>query len=322
MTLLSVSDLTVEFHTEEGIVRAVDGVGFDVRPGETVAIVGESGSGKTVTALSLLGLLRQPQARIVSGEVALRGENLLAMPPRRLRAVRGKDIAMVFQDPMTALNPVHRIGRQIAETVLLHTNVSKREANQRAVALLGLVGVPAVRARQYPHEFSGGMRQRAMIAMAIANDPALLVADEPTTALDVTIQAQVLSLLRTAQQETGAATILITHDLGVVAGMAERVLVMYAGRIVERAGVHDLFAQPRHPYTAALLSSIPRLDSSSRQLSAIPGSPPSLLTRTPGCPFAPRCPLRQDICVTERPPLADLGNGRASACHFHEALAG
>jgi oligopeptide/dipeptide ABC transporter ATP-binding protein len=322
VTLLSVSDLTVEFHTENGIVRAVDGVAFDVRPGETVAIVGESGSGKTVTALSLLGLLRRPPARIVSGEIALRGENLLTMPPRRLRAVRGKDIAMVFQDPMTALNPVHRIGRQIAETVLLHTNVSKREANERAVELLGLVGVPAIRARQYPHEFSGGMRQRAMIAMAIANDPALLVADEPTTALDVTIQAQVLTLLRTAQQETGAATILITHDLGVVAGMAERVLVMYAGRIVERAGVHDLFARPRHPYTAALLSSIPRLDSTTRQLSAIPGSPPSLRTRAPGCPFAPRCPLRQDICVSERPPLADLGDGRASACHFHEALAG
>jgi oligopeptide/dipeptide ABC transporter ATP-binding protein len=290
-------------------------VSFDVRAGEVVAIVGESGSGKTVTALSVLGLLR---SRVVRGEVSLRGEDLLAMSRRRLRAVRGKDVAMVFQDPMTALNPVHRVGRQIAEAIRLHTDVPAREAHARAVALLDLVGVarPDVRARQYPHEFSGGMRQRAMIAMAIANDPALLIADEPTTALDVTIQAQVLDLLRTAQRETGAATVLITHDLGVVAEMAERVLVMYAGRIVERADVHALFAQPRHPYTVGLLNSLPRLDGA-ESLTPIPGSPPNLLARTPGCPFAPRCPLRRDVCDTERPPLIEIGDGRASACHFH-----
>ncbi len=320
--LLSIDDLAVEFKTEDGIARALDGVTFDIEKGEIVAIVGESGSGKSVTALSILGLLRKPAARVVRGSVRFEGRDVLAMSPRELRDLRGKDAAMIFQDPMTALNPVHRVGKQIAETVRLHGTVDKKTAFARAVELLTLVGVaqPGTRARQYPHEFSGGMRQRAMIAMAIANNPALLIADEPTTALDVTIQAQVLSLLRAAQAETGAATILITHDLGVVAEMAERVLVMYAGRIVERADVHSLFARPRHPYTVGLLDSIPRLDAETQALKPIPGSPPSLLAPPPGCPFAPRCALRRSVCVTERPPLIDIGDGRATACHFHEEL--
>jgi len=322
--LLVVDDLAVEFKTEDGIARALDGVSFEINAGETVAIVGESGSGKSVTALSVLGLLRQPPASIVRGSVRLRGTELLGMSRRKLGEIRGKDAAMVFQDPMTALNPVHRIGKQIAETVRLHSDLGKKEAMARAVDLLGLVGMaqPAARARQYPHEFSGGMRQRAMIAMAIANDPSLLIADEPTTALDVTIQAQVLNLLRTAQQETGAATVLITHDLGVVAEMAERVLVMYAGRIVERADVRSLFRSPRHPYTVGLLESIPRLDSEAQALTPIPGSPPSLLAPPPGCPFAPRCALRKgrSRCVEERPALVSVGDGRATACHFSEEL--
>jgi oligopeptide/dipeptide ABC transporter ATP-binding protein len=320
---LTVEDLAVEFRTEDGIARALDGVSFTVEAGETVAIVGESGSGKSVTALAVLGLLRRPPARIVRGSVRFRDRELLGLSRTELRKIRGKDAAMVFQDPMTALNPVQRVGKQIAEAIRLHSPVSKQHAMARAVDLLGLVGMaqPATRARQYPHEFSGGMRQRAMIAMAIANDPALLIADEPTTALDVTIQAQVLSLLRTAQQETGAATVLITHDLGVVAEMAERVLVMYAGRIVEQADVRSLFASPRHPYTVGLLNSIPRLDVESQALTPIPGSPPSLLAPPPGCPFAPRCTLRQGRaeCVAERPVLREV-DGHATACHFAEEL--
>jgi oligopeptide/dipeptide ABC transporter ATP-binding protein len=323
--LLVVDDLAVEFRTEDGIAKALDGVSFEINTGETVAIVGESGSGKSVTALTVLGLLRTPPARIVRGSVRLRGRELLGMSRKELRDIRGKDAAMIFQDPMTALNPVHRVGRQIAENILLHSDLGKRAALGRAVELLALVGVaqPATRARQYPHEFSGGMRQRAMIAMAIANNPQLLIADEPTTALDVTIQAQVLGLLRTAQQETGAATVLITHDLGVVAEMAERVLVMYAGRIVEQADVRSLFRAPRHPYTMGLLESIPRLDIEAQALTPIPGSPPSLLAPPPGCPFAPRCALRKgrSECVESRPALTDLGDGRATACHFSEELA-
>ncbi|MCW3818899.1 ABC transporter ATP-binding protein [Micromonospora sp. DR5-3] len=324
-SLLSVADLTVEFATEDGVVHAVNGVSFDVAAGEILAIVGESGSGKSVTAMSLLGLLPQPPARVLSGRAIFRSRDLMAMSGRELRAVRGNDIAMIFQDPMTALNPLHRVGRQIAETILLHNRCRAAVAHARAVDLLRLVGVsqPEVRARQYPHEFSGGMRQRVMIAMAIANDPSLLIADEPTTALDVTIQAQVLSLLQAAQRETGAATILITHDLGVVAEMAERVLVMYAGGIVEHADVRRLFREPRHPYTVGLLHSIPRLDADVQQLDPIPGAPPNLLAQPSGCPFVPRCALSRgrEVCLTERPALVDLGDGRASACHFHDELA-
>lgn len=329
--LLDIRNLEVGFRTEDGVVQAVRGVSFQVRPGEILAVVGESGSGKSVTQLGLLGLLPKRTARI-SGEVWFRtggdsgtGRELLAMPESKLRKLRGKDIAMIFQDPMTALNPVHRIGKQIGEIIRLHDkSVSAETAEQRAVELLGLVGVsqPETRVRQYPHEFSGGMRQRVMIAMAIANDPDLLIADEPTTALDVTIQAQVLNLLQKAQAETGAATILITHDLGVVAEMAERVVVMYAGKIVETGPVGDLFARPRHPYTEGLLNSIPRLDLEEQELTAIPGNPPNMLHPPAGCAFAPRCALRQGRmrCVTETPELIELGRDRSTACHFHDEL--
>jgi oligopeptide/dipeptide ABC transporter ATP-binding protein len=322
--LLDVADLVVDFLTEDGVVHAVDGVSFSIEPGEIVGVVGESGSGKSVTAMSILGLIRQPPGNIRRGTLSFHGEDLRAMPPRRLREIRGGQIAMVFQDPMTTLNPVLSIGSQIVEAIRLHHRDSSRAAARaRALELLELVGVPnpEARLRQYPHEFSGGMRQRAMIAMAIANDPELLIADEPTTALDVTIQAQVLDLLRTAQETTKAATILITHDLGVIAELADRVLVMYAGRIVEQASVRTLFAAPRHPYTAGLLASLPRLDDEEGPLRPIPGSPPNMLEPPPGCPFHPRCPLAADRCRTERPELTDLGNGQYSACHFHEKLA-
>ncbi|WP_433077069.1 ABC transporter ATP-binding protein [Dactylosporangium sp. CA-052675] len=322
--LLRIENLSVDFHTDDAVVHAVDGVDLEVHEGEIVAVVGESGSGKTVTAMSVLRLLREPPARVSADTLAFRGQDLRGLSPRQLRAIRGGPVGMIFQDPMTALNPVLSIGEQIAEAVLLHQDRRDgRAARARAVQLLALVGVPdaAHRARQYPHEFSGGMRQRAMIAMAIANDPDLIIADEPTTALDVTIQAQVLQLLRKAQRETGAATILITHDLGVVAELADRVVVMYAGRVVETAEVHALFGRPRHPYTLGLLASLPRMDTETDRLDPIPGNPPNMAAPPPGCPFHPRCPLARDVCRTERPALLDLGDGRRSACHFHEELA-
>ncbi|HEY3686821.1 MAG TPA: ABC transporter ATP-binding protein [Streptosporangiaceae bacterium] len=322
--LLRVRDLSVEFAGEEGTVRAVDGVGFDVAPGEVLGLVGESGSGKSVTAMSVLGLIRPP-GRIAGGRVEFRGTDLRTLPEREMRRIRGAEIAMVFQDPMTALNPVLTIGAQIAEAVRLHDRkVSARAARARAADLLRAVGVPdpGQRVRQYPHEFSGGMRQRAMVAMAIANGPALIIADEPTTALDVTVQAQVLALLSTAQRETGAATVLITHDLGVVAEMADRVVVMYAGRVMEHADVRTIFDRPRHPYTRGLLESLPRLDGDAAELPAIPGTPPGMADPPDGCPFHPRCPMARDRCRTERPPLRDVAAGHASACHFHEELGG
>ncbi|OLF18447.1 ABC transporter ATP-binding protein [Actinophytocola xanthii] len=321
--LLRIEGLHVEFPTEDGVVHAVDGVSMEVNPGEIVAVVGESGSGKSVTAMSVLRLLREPPARVRADALTFRGQDLRAMPPRRLRAVRGGPVGMIFQDPMTALNPVMTIGDQIAEAVLLHQERRDRRAAQaRAVELLELVGVPdpGQRARQYPHEFSGGMRQRAMIAMAIANDPDLIIADEPTTALDVTIQAQVLDLIQKAQAETGAATVLITHDLGVVAELADRVVVMYAGRVMETAGVEDLFVRPRHPYTVGLLASLPRMDTDTDALDPIPGNPPNMSNPPPGCPFHPRCPLARERCRAERPALLDLGGGRRSACHFPEEV--
>jgi len=323
MSLLEVADLVVDFGTEDGTVHAVDGVTFSVDSGEIVGVVGESGSGKSVTAMSILGLIRQPPGHIRSGRLSFHGEDLRAMAPRRLRAIRGGPIAMVFQDPMTTLNPVMSVGAQIVEALRLHNaDLSKDQARARAAELLESVGVPnpAQRLRQYPHEFSGGMRQRAMIAMAIANDPELLIADEPTTALDVTIQAQVLDLLRTAQEKTQAATILITHDLGVIAELADRVVVMYAGRVMEQAPVRPLFATPRHPYTVGLLASLPRLDDEDGPLRPIPGSPPNMLAPPSGCPFHPRCPLAADKCRTERPEPTDIGDGRQTACHFHEKL--
>jgi oligopeptide/dipeptide ABC transporter ATP-binding protein len=273
--------------------------------------------------MSVLRLLREPPARVSCERMTFRDQDLRAMSPAQLRRVRGGPVGMIFQDPMTALNPVLTIGVQIAEAVLLHQDrPNKRAARARAVELLGLVGVPdpGQRSRQYPHEFSGGMRQRAMIAMAIANNPDLIIADEPTTALDVTIQAQVLALLKKAQEETDAATVLITHDLGVVAELADRVVVMYAGRVMETANVRDLFENPRHPYTEGLLASLPRMDVDSEQLDPIPGNPPNMADPPDGCPFHPRCPMARDLCRTDRPHPYDIGGGRRSACHFHEEV--
>jgi oligopeptide transport system ATP-binding protein len=321
--LLKIDALSVEFSTDDGVVRAVDGVSLEVWPGEIVAIVGESGSGKSVTAMSILRLLKEPPARVTCERMTFRDRDLRGMSAAELRKVRGGPVGMIFQDPMTALNPVMTIGDQIAEAVLLHQRKpDKKAARARAAELLGLVGMPdpKARIRQYPHEFSGGMRQRAMIAMAIANDPDLIIADEPTTALDVTIQAQVLALLKKAQQDTHAATILITHDLGVVAELADRVVVMYAGRVMETAGVLELFKNTRHPYTEGLLASLPRMDVESEQLDPIPGNPPNMADPPAGCPFHPRCPLARDLCRAERPALLDIGDGRQSACHFHEEL--
>ncbi len=294
--LLAVRDLVTEFDTADGVVHAVSHVDYDVYPGETVGIVGESGSGKSVTVMSMLGLIPIPPGRIASGQILYNGQDLLTMPPNELRRVRGNEIAMVFQDPMTSLNPVFRVGDQIKEAILVHHPEHGEDVvHKRAVELLALVGIPdpETRVNQYPHEYSGGMRQRAMIAMSIANEPKLLIADEPTTALDVTIQAQVLEVLQAAQRETNAATILITHDLGLIAEMADRVVVMYAGRVVEVADVFTIFKDPRHPYTVGLMASLPRLDAELERLAPIPGQPPSLIDVPSGCPFHPRCRLQQ-----------------------------
>jgi oligopeptide/dipeptide ABC transporter ATP-binding protein len=326
--ILSIRDLVVEFATEDGIVHAVDGVTYDVFPGETLGIVGESGSGKSVSQLAILGLIPQPPGRILSGEATFQGSDLLKMSKKDLRRLRGGAVAMVFQDPMTSLNPVLKIGEQIAEAIQAHqVDVNDKAAKERTIALLKVVGVPNPDRRydQYPHEFSGGMRQRAMIAMAIANEPKLLIADEPTTALDVTIQAQILEGLKKAQEESHAATILITHDLGLIAELADRVIVMYAGKVVELTDVHTLFAAPRHPYTVGLMDSLPRLTVDEDWLRPIPGQPPSLISRPPGCPFHPRCFLSQGRarCRTEEPPLRKIGpDAHLSACHFAEELDG
>jgi oligopeptide/dipeptide ABC transporter ATP-binding protein len=318
--VLSVRDLAIEFATPAGTVHAVNGVSFDVGPGEVVGVVGESGCGKTVTMLGCLRLLPQPPARIVAGQAWLGSRDLLTLSPRELRRVRGCEIGMVFQDPLTSLHPAFRIGRQVAEALTVHdTRLSRHAAGSRAVELLELVGVPHAgrRAREYPHQWSGGMRQRAMIAIAIANRPALLIADEPTTALDVTIQAQVLDVLRSAAAETGAATILVTHDLGVIAELADRVVVMYGGRVVETGPVRELFRCPRHPYTVGLLASLPRLDEEVRPLQAIPGQPPTMLQAPSGCGFAGRCPVRDGRrrCADEVPALLP-NSGHRVACHF------
>ena len=308
--LLQVEDLRVEFKTEDGIVRAVNGVSFEVRPGETLAIVGESGSGKSVTALSIMGLIERP-GRIAGGELNFGGRSLRDLTEREYRRLRGGDLAMIFQDPLSSLNPSFRVGDQIAEALLTHSYDKKDAARRQAANLLDLVGIPRAgdRARDYPHQFSGGMRQRAMIAMAMANKPRLLIADEPTTALDVTIQAQVLEVLKRAQAETDAAMLLITHDLGIVAGMADRVLVMYAGRVVEEGTLDEVFYEPRHPYTIGLLNSLPRLDSDRRHaLQTIPGTPPNLLALTEACALAPRCAFAQDRCRAESPELELVGS--------------
>ena len=326
--VLSVKDLVVEFATEDGIVHAVNGVSYDVLPGEVLGVVGESGSGKSVSVMSLLGLIPQPPGKISSGEAIFDGRDLLKMPTKQLRQVRGDDVAMVFQDPMTSLNPVLRIGDQLSEAISTHRPQLKGDqVRNRVIELLELVGVPnpAGRYTQYPHEFSGGMRQRAMIAMAIANEPKLLIADEPTTALDVTIQAQVIEVLKAAQQETHAATILITHDLGLVAELCDRVIVMYAGRIVEMGDIFTIFANPRHPYTVGLMQSLPRLAAESDWLRPIAGQPPSLLNMPPGCAFHPRCFLAQgrELCRTEVPELRRIEEGQhLTRCHYAEELYG
>ncbi|MBG0812720.1 dipeptide ABC transporter ATP-binding protein [Planomonospora sp. ID82291] len=314
--VLEVTGLDVTFGSGPGAVHAVRGVGYALRPGEVLGIVGESGSGKSVTSLAVMGLL-PPHAR-VTGSVRLKGQEILGASEKRLTAFRGKTISMVFQDPLSALTPVYRVGDQIAEAVRIHQDVSGQAADRRAVELLDLVGIPnpAQRARAFPHEFSGGMRQRAVIAMAIANDPDVIICDEPTTALDVTIQAQVLEVLKTAQRETGAAIVMITHDLGVVAGFVDRVLVMYAGRPVETGSVDDVYYRPRMPYTIGLLGSVPRLDlGGRRRLVPIEGNPPSPDALPPGCPFAPRCPLVVPACDAAEPPLEPVGPGdRRAAC--------
>ena len=310
--LLSVRDLIVRFRTHDGTVHAVNGVSFDLEEGETLGLVGESGCGKSVTNLAVMRLLPQPAGHIESGEVLFNAEDLTKIPEAAMRELRGRDIAMIFQDPMTSLNPVLTIEEQMVETIRAHRRVSSADARARAIELLGMVGIaePAGRLRNYPHQFSGGMRQRVMIAMALALEPQLLIADEPTTALDVTIQAQVLELLQRLTKERGTAVILITHDLGVVAGMTGRINVMYAGFIVEAATTPELFAKPRHPYTVGLLHSIPRVDAGPEEaLIPIEGVPPDLRVAPVGCPFAPRCAWRMDRCWTENPSLGPLEPG-------------
>jgi oligopeptide/dipeptide ABC transporter ATP-binding protein len=324
--VLSIRDLVVEFKTEDGIVHAVDGISYDLFPGEVLGIVGESGSGKSVSTMTLLGLIPQPPGRVVSGTAQFQGRDLLTLKKKELRRVRGNEVAMVFQDPMTSLNPVLTIGFQLGEAIKTHYPKEKDSAiKERVVELLRLVGVPNAEARysQYPHEFSGGMRQRAMIAMSITNSPSLLIADEPTTALDVTIQAQVLEVIKRVQEETHAATILITHDLGIVAEMCDRVLVMYAGHIVESGDVETIFRSPRHPYTVGLMNSLPKLSGDEEWLEPITGSPPSLIDLPPGCPFHPRCFLARERCREELPLLRQVEeSGHMSACHFAEELVG
>jgi peptide/nickel transport system ATP-binding protein len=326
--LLEIEDLKTHFFTRDGIVRAVDGVSFTVMPGETLALVGESGCGKSVTSLSVLRLIASPPGRIVDGRIRFLGQDLLQLPERKMRAIRGNEISMIFQEPMTSLNPVLSIGRQIGETLTLHRGMSQAEAEQRAVEMLRLVGIPepSQRLHQYPHELSGGMRQRVMIAMALACGPKLLVADEPTTALDVTVQAQILDLMRQLKAKTGTAIILITHSLGLVAEMAQRVVVMYGGRKVEEAPVGALFRRPRHPYTRALLRSVPRLRSSLTEtapvrLAEIPGVVPSLKEAIPGCIFAARCAHAVQRCRQIYPPLEEKSAGHWVACWEADRLA-
>jgi peptide/nickel transport system ATP-binding protein len=321
MALLEVDNLQTHFRTPDGVNRAVDGISFAVEAGETVAIVGESGCGKSVTANSILRLVPQPPGRI-GGAIRFQGRDLLKLSERAMREVRGNDISMIFQEPMTSLNPVLTIGRQIAEPLRLHQGLSRESVEQRVVEMLGLVGIaePRRRAREYPHQLSGGMRQRVMIAIALACRPKLLIADEPTTALDVTIQAQILNLMTDLKQRVGAAIILITHDLGVVAEIAERVMVMYAGRKVEEAPVAELFRSPRHPYTRGLLSAVPKLGSSlaaaQTRLAEIPGVVPSLKQRIAGCVFASRCAFARDLCRRVAPALEEKAPAHFAACHF------
>ncbi|MFN2544746.1 MAG: ABC transporter ATP-binding protein [Actinomycetota bacterium] len=316
--LLEVKDLKVHFDTEDGLVKAVDGVSFSISPGETLGVVGESGSGKSVTFLTLMGLIRSKNVRL-EGQAMFQGQDLLHLPQDELRHIRGSKISMIFQDPMTSLHPFYKVGEQISEAILTHQHISKKEAAAQAVAMLERVGVarPQERAKQYPHEFSGGMRQRAMIAMALSLNPDLLIADEPTTALDVTVQAQILELIDRLKQEFDAAVVIITHDLGVVAEHCDDIMVMYAGRPIEYGVANDIYYNAHHPYTWGLLQSIARIDQDrSERLRPIKGLPPSLIFLPPGCPFHPRCPYVMDVCKTDVPPLLPADGHHASACHL------
>ena len=316
--LLDVKDLKVHFHTDDGVVKAVDGVSYSIQPGETLGIVGESGSGKSVSSLTVMGLINSAQARI-SGEVIFQGQDLLKLPVDEMRLIRGAKISMIFQDPMTSLHPFYKVGDQIAEAVLQHQKVSKKEAFQLAVEMLGKVNIPRPdeRAKQFPHEFSGGMRQRAMIAMALALNPDLLIADEPTTALDVTVQAQILDLIDRLKDEFNAAVIIITHDLGVVAEHCDNINVMYAGKIVEAGNTDDIYYKPHHPYTWGLIGSIPSMHGTGKErLNPIRGLPPSLINVPPGCAFNPRCPYVMDVCKTDVPALIPSDGHHAAACHL------
>lgn len=322
--LLEVRDLFVEFRTRDGIARVLNGVSYHVDAGETLAVLGESGSGKSVTAQAIMGILEMPPARIRGGSILYRGEDLLGVDADRRREIRGAEIAMVFQDSLSALNPVFPVGWQIAESIRIRRGLTREACWRRAVELMDHVRIPAPssRSHDYPHQLSGGMRQRVMIAMALALEPKVLIADEPTTALDVTVQAQIMELLADLQRELGMAMILITHDLGVVASVADRVAVMYAGRIVEHADVYRLFESPKHPYTRALIDSIPHASRSGQQLVAIQGVPPNLTRIPAGCPFHPRCRFREAICEQELPPLREIAPGHESACHFSGAVDG
>jgi peptide/nickel transport system ATP-binding protein len=321
LSLLEVKDLRTHFQTDDGIVKAVDGVSFSIEKGQTLGIVGESGSGKSVTCLTIMGL-NAKRGTTSSGEAIWKGKNILGAKSSTLREIRGDEISMIFQDPMTSLNPVHSIGRQLVEAVQLHRDVTKRVARARAVELLNAVGIPKADTRidDYPHQFSGGMRQRVMIAMALINDPDLLIADEPTTALDVTTQAQILTLMKRLQEDFGSAILIITHDLGVVAEVADEVLVMYAANVVEQAEVHNLFNQPQHPYTWGLMGSLPRLEADVERLTQIPGQPPSLLRPPAGCRFHPRCPYVMEVCKTTVPELKPTQRDpeHLERCHLDE----
>jgi oligopeptide/dipeptide ABC transporter ATP-binding protein len=322
--VLSVTDLTVGFPTDDGLVQAVRGVTYELRRGEALGIVGESGSGKSVTSLAVMGLL--PKTAKIMGSAKVVGQEMVGLSDEDLSKIRGKRVAMIFQDPLTSLNPVYNVGKQLVEAVQVHNDVSGAQAHRRAIELLDLVGIPFPEQRvyAYPHELSGGMRQRVVIAIAMANNPDVIIADEPTTALDVTVQAQVLGALETARRETGAALVLITHDLGVIAGQVERVNVMYAGKLVESGTVDEIYYTPRMPYTLGLLGSLPRLDAArDARLTPILGTPPSLLHLPPGCPFAPRCPMAEQLCRDEEPELLPVGGGQhAAACHFSSRLEG
>ena len=316
--LLTVKDLRMHFVTEDGTVKAVDGISFELKRGETLGVVGESGSGKSVASLSLMRLVPEPPGKLVSGSVVFHGRDVLKLSAREIRNLRGKRMAMIFQDPMTSLNPFMRVSKQLMEVTQLHLGHTKQQARAHAIKMLDQVGIPDASDRMdsYPHEFSGGMRQRVMIAMALSCQPELLIADEPTTALDVTIQAQILDLIKRAKSETAASVILITHDLGVVAGMADRVIVMYAGKVFEQAPTNEIFARPANPYTRGLLRSVPDPTAQQGNLYQIAGQPPDLARLPAGCPFAPRCERAEDICTREFPPFVELTRDHHSLCHF------